>query len=90
MTTLVKIIYYLKRDNINLVKNILLGEEARQKGEAIVAKNNNNQSAYAYKLVGGARVVLIVRTVKRVRANVALYTIGVTKMVTRHHTVPYR
>ena len=26
---IVKIIYYSKRDNINLVKNILLGEEAR-------------------------------------------------------------
>ncbi len=45
--TIVKIIYYLKRDDIDLVKNILLGEEACQKGEAIVAKNNNNQSAYA-------------------------------------------
>ena len=37
----VKIICHSKRDDIDSVKNILLGEEARQKGEAIVAKNNN-------------------------------------------------
>ena len=38
----VKIICHLKRDDIDSVKNILLGEEACQKGEAIIAKNNNN------------------------------------------------
>jgi len=53
--TTVKIIYYSKRDNINLVKNILLGEEARQKGKAIVAKNNNNQSAHALQAGRGGK-----------------------------------
>ena len=44
--TIVKIICHSKHDDIDLVKNILLGKEACQKGEAIVAKNNN-QSAHA-------------------------------------------
>src|SRR5215469_13623832 len=48
----VKIICHSKRDDIDSVKNILLGEEARQKGDAIVAKNNNNQSS-AHALQAG-------------------------------------
>ena len=42
-----------------------------------------------YKLVGGARVVLITKTAKRARANMALHAIGVTKMVTQHPTILY-
>src|SRR5437762_11498990 len=52
----VKIICHSKRNDINLVKNILLGKEARQKGKAMVAKNNNNnQSAHALQASRGGK-----------------------------------
>ena len=40
--TTVKIICHSKHNDIDLVKNILLGKEAGQKGKAIIAKNHNN------------------------------------------------
>jgi hypothetical protein len=49
----VKIICHLRRDDINLVKNILLGKEARQKGNTIIAKNNNNNQSSAHALQAG-------------------------------------
>ena len=40
----VKIICNSQRDDIDAVKNILLGEEARQKGSALATKNSPSNS----------------------------------------------
>jgi hypothetical protein len=55
----VKIIYGQSRNNVDSVKNILLNEYSRQKGKAILAKNNNSNSnsnnnpANAYAFTAG-------------------------------------
>jgi hypothetical protein len=40
----VKIICEQSRNNVNSVKNILLSKYSRQKGKAILAKNNNDNN----------------------------------------------